>query len=106
MIGEIDHRVFVRGRRIIDVQAAIRQRVAHRGLQVSGKTLISILAQVLKLDAVLNRLALPDDLVETTRAAVQSIVSIVLRDRKGLSIELECSMRDTVSVASDECAEK
>ncbi len=53
----------------------------------------------------LERLGLPDDLVESALSAVQVVGAVVHGERVGLAVQLEPPPRDAVGVAADDGTE-
>ena len=66
VIGQIQHRVFIGGGEVLDLQRMRFEGVADLRRQRAGKPLIAILADQGELDPVGNLLPLPYQLVEAT----------------------------------------
>src|SRR2546430_7060446 len=111
VVGEIDNGFFVGGRGISDPQCVrIRQGVDHTHFQISGEAFLAVLAEVGKFQRLAvfggNNFGGPHGLVETLDASVQTVLTIVLRERVRFAVERELRVPDAVSVAADERAEK
>src|SRR5580693_9192337 len=92
MVGQVEYRIFISGRRILDSQRAPTQRVAHSGGERTGEALITILAHIGELDSIRYLFRRPDYLVEPADSSVKSIVAIVLGNGISLPVELEGAM--------------
>ena len=111
VVGEIDDGFLVAGRGISDPQCVrIRQGVDHTHFQISGEAFLAVLAEVGKFQRLAvfgrNNFSGPDGLVEALDAAVQTVFTVVLRERVGFAVERELGVPDAVSVAAHERAEK
>src|SRR6202034_4328842 len=102
MIRQIEDRILVGGRRILDSECIAIQRVAHAGGERSGEALISVLAHVGKFDSILYFVRGPDHLIEPDNSSVKRIVAVVLWDGISLAVQLEAAMRDTVRITAND----
>src|ERR1700734_3938726 len=106
VIGEIQDGVLIGGGGILDAQIAFNQRVANCSSQAAGVSGFAVFAEITQLHTVRNRLGLPDHVVEAVRAAVQRVLAVVQWQRIFSAVEGEAAVRDAVSIAADERAEK
>src|SRR5271165_2953099 len=96
VVRKVEHCIRVSRRRVLDAQLVSAQRITNGRGQSAGKSLFTVLADVSQLDAVLDFLASPHLLVESRRAPMQRIVTVVLGDVVGLAIKFECASGDAV----------
>src|SRR4029077_7010705 len=101
MVGQVEYRIFIGGRRILDAQSTSTQGVAHGRRERAGKTFLAILAHIGEFDSICYLFCPPDLFVEAADAAMKSIVAIVFWNGICLPIKLEAAMRDTIRVAPD-----
>src|SRR5882724_6581735 len=107
MIRQVHDGLFVRRRRIIDLQLIfVRQRVNHRHGQIPWISLFAVLTHIFHLNrclaALRDILRLPHRLVETFDPAMQAVVSVVLRQRVFSPINAEFPVRNSVSISANQ----
>ena len=111
VVRQIDHRVLVGHRRIVNGERAIiRQRVGDADLHLAGVAFLAIGAGVgqQRADALTggrNRFHLPDPLVESSLAAVDCVRRIGKCELILVAVQLEATSGDPVSVPPDQRAE-
>src|SRR6476659_4242957 len=100
MVREIDHRVFVSRRGVVNLQVLAFERIADDRCQLAGKALITIGTDVGQFDSVRHLFSLPDNLVKSLGPAVKRIRGLDFRDLVGFAVERELATSDAVSVAA------
>src|SRR5258708_13466058 len=111
MVRQVQHRVLVCRRRVVDLQfiAVRRPREHHLYREIARKSFLSIRAQIRELQrfAALgsNLSRLPDFLVKSNNSAVERIVAVILRKRVRPPINREFSAPDAIPIPSHRLAE-
>src|ERR1700691_3199506 len=105
MIGQIQHSIFIGGRRILNAQGTATQGVSHSRRERARKTLLPILAHVGKFDSIRDLFRRPHHLVEAADATMKRVVAVILWNGIGMTVELEVAMRDAICVAADDASE-
>src|SRR6185437_1485449 len=100
VVGDIEDGRLVRRGLIIDPQGvAVRERIRDFDLEIAGKAHLAIGGEIIELDrSIAQLLAGPDARVETFRAAVQRVGTVVGGKRIFLAIELEMPFGNAVAV--------
>ena len=111
VIGEVDGRGLVGGGRVVHLQlVVVIERVDHRGGEVAGVTFVAVGTEVRQLDAhkilVLQRLGLPDRLVEALLSTVEVVGAVVGGQGIGLAVQRELALGDAVGVAAGDGPEE
>ena len=110
VVRQVDRRRLVGRRAVFQHQlVARRERAGDAGLQRARIAFLTIRARVREDDAdaavSIERLALPDDLVEPLVAAVQMVRAAVGREPDRGAVEREAALGNPVSIAPDDGAE-
>src|SRR5271157_674719 len=100
VIGQVQNRRLVSFGQILDFQIRARHRVTYRYGKIPWKPFLAVPTQITKYHAIGERLRLPNDIVESARAAMKRMIAIVERQAIGISVERESPVRDAVRVAS------
>src|ERR1700688_3824922 len=108
MLREIDNRVTVRSRAVIQPQRAITgQRVDRRDGEIPWEALLAIPAEIGQrqtrtLRRQLATLDIPEHLIEANLAAVQRIRTVVRWQRVSHTIEREPASSNPIAIAADQ----
>ncbi len=110
VVREVDHRGLVGVRGEIDPErVVVGQGVDGRHGQISGITLLAVLAEVGEFkggaELALNGTRLPDDFVEPFESAVQRVGAVVGGERVGFALKGEPALGDAIAVPADQGAE-
>jgi hypothetical protein len=110
VVGEVEHRGFVGGGRVVDVQfVVVVQAIGDLGVQVAGEAHFTVLGQIAQLhptELVLDRFGFPHPLVETLGAAMQRVGTIVERYLVAFAVEFKGAASQAIAEAPDGRAEK
>ena len=107
MVRDVQYRRLVGLGGVIEPQLIrLAQRVADRHLEITGVSLFAVAAQVTQLERVQVRVPdLPDGLVESLQAAVQRVLTVVLRQLVLRAVQGEAAVGDAVAIASHDGSE-
>src|SRR5688500_11694063 len=107
MVGEINDRVFVGGRVVVNAQFVFFvQRIINSDFQVSRVILFTIVAKILEVQTGRPFGRLPNALVETLFPAVQMVFAIVLSKLILDSVQRKLPATDAVGKTANERAER
>src|SRR6266700_4038821 len=109
MAGQVDDRVTVRARGVIDPQLILAgQSVDHSDFQISRIPLLSVFAEVIELQSrssVLRAVRrFPNNFVESLVATVEMVFTVVPGQDVGHAPQLEFTQSNAVRITSDDAA--
>src|ERR1035437_4373510 len=104
MVRQIDHRVLVGGRGVVDLQlVGVGKAIRYGDAQVAGVAFLAILAEIAKLQASVRQYAgLPDALEEAVAAAVKRVFAVILGEFVLDAIERKPRGADAVPVTPND----
>jgi hypothetical protein len=96
VLGQVHRRRLVRGGLVLEAErVVVGERIGHLGVELARVAFLAVRARVREHDAdaapVLERLGLPDHLVEALHAAVERVRAVVGGELVLLAVELEAA---------------
>src|SRR5215213_9431276 len=105
MVREVDDRISVGRRAILDAQLVTRQAIINKRFDVPGITFLAILADIRQVQNVVFFSCTPNALIEPFEATVKMVRAVVSRKLILDSVQSKSTVSDTIRVAPNHSAE-
>ena len=101
VVRQVQNRILIAPRRIVEHQSVALPTELHRYCQRAGISLFAVRRDACEADTVGLRLALPDVFIKAAQAAVQMVLPVVFRQPVRFAVQLKFRAADTVAEPAD-----